>query len=272
MLLAVEDLSIHLNKNNSRSTLVCGVNFTLEHNQCLGILGESGSGKSLTSYAINGLLGEHFIIDGAVKFKGENLLDLSPEKRRNMRGKNIAMILQSPMTAFNPLFTIGNQVKETLCHHMSYSPRQAIEVMTDTFCRVKLRNPKSLFGKYPHELSGGMLQRIMISFAVALKPELIIADEPTTAIDYISQKEVINELQKIRDLYQTSILFISHDSSLVSHIADNVLVMHQGTVVEQGRTEQIFTQPKNKHTQYLINTRMKLITGFKQMMSGVHVN
>lgn len=270
MLLHVENLSIHLHKNGQQKRLVRHVNFTLEQNQCLGILGESGSGKSLTSYAINGLLGEQFLLEGAIWFNGNNLSEFSPEKRRKMRGRNITMILQSPMTAFNPLFTIGNHVQETLCRHMAYSPAEAIDSMADAFCRVNLRNPKDIFSRYPHELSGGMLQRIMISFAVALQPELLIADEPTTAIDYISQKEVINELQKIRENYQTSILFISHDSSLVSHIADKVLVMHQGSVVEQEDTQQIFTRPENEHTQYLINTRKKLIHGFTRMMRGVH--
>lgn len=264
MLLQVKDLSIRLNNR----ALVSDVNFSLAHNQCLGILGESGSGKSLTSFAINGLLAEQFSVSGSVLFKNENLLALSPQKRRAIRGSSIAMIMQSPMSAFNPLFSIGNQIQETLCQHLNCRPQEALEIMAAIFERVKLNNPRQLFSKYPHELSGGMLQRIMISFAIALKPELLIADEPTTAIDYISQREVIKELQSIRELCRTSIIFISHDLSLISHIADNVLVMNQGRVVEQGESRQIFTQPQNAHTRYLIDTRMKLIKRFKQMMSN----
>lgn len=268
MLLQVRDLTISI----ENKTLVSGVSFSLEQDQCLGILGESGSGKSLASFAVNGLLGDKFTVDGSVQFKQRELLTLSAQERRDMRGKNIAMIMQSPMTAFNPLYTIGNQVKETMRRHLDCAPEQALDMMADTFERVKLRNPRQLFAKYPHELSGGMLQRIMVSFAVALKPELLIADEPTTAIDYISQKEVIKELQSIRDHYQTSIMFISHDLSLVSHIADKVLVMNQGYVVEQGDTRQVFTQPQSEHTRYLIDTRLKLINRFKQMMSTADVD
>ena len=268
MLLQVNNLAITL----GNKALVSDVSFSLEQNQCLGILGESGSGKSLTSHAVNGLLGEHFSVCGSVRFKGEELLSLDAQRRRNMRGRHIAMIMQSPMTAFNPLFTIGNQVIETLCHHLKCTPKEALDIMADTFERVKLRNPRQVFRKYPHELSGGMLQRLMIAFAIALKPELLIADEPTTAIDYISQKEVIKELQFIREQFQTSIIFISHDLSLISHIADKVLVMNQGSVVEQGSTQQVFTDPQSEHTRYLIDTRLKLINRFKQMMSSTNVN
>lgn len=268
MLLQVKDLNIQIGKQS----LVRDINFTLEQNECLGILGESGSGKSLTSFAINGLLPKHFSVSGSVVFKGEELLIQDETKRRDMRGKNMAMIMQSPMTAFNPLFTIGSQVKETLCRHLECSPKEALEIMADAFERVKLQNPKQLFAKYPHELSGGMLQRIMISFAVALKPELLIADEPTTAIDYISQREVIKELQSIRDLHKTSVIFISHDLSLVSRIADKVLVMNNGTAVEQGETRQVFTTPESEHTRYLIETRSKLINQFTRMMSSAHAN
>ena len=270
MLLHVQDLSIGLKTNPQHPPLVSKVGFSLDHNECLGIVGESGSGKSLTCYAINGLLADCFSVEGSIRFNGEDLLAQSEQDRRAMRGKRIAMILQSPMTAFNPLFTIGNQVTETLCRHLQCTPQEALAVMANTFGKINLRDPQQVFGKYPHELSGGMLQRIITSFAIALKPELIIADEPTTAIDYISQREVIKELQSIRDLFQTSIIFISHDLSLVSHIADRVLVMNRGCVVEQGPTAQVFTRAESEHTRYLIDTRMQLITRLRQMTSPAH--
>jgi nickel transport system ATP-binding protein len=270
MLLHVDELSIRLKKGDDRPPLVSKVGFSLAHDECLGIVGESGSGKSLTAYAINGLLADCFAVEGTISFEGRDLLALPESERRAMRGKRIAMVLQNPMSALNPLFTVGNQVVETLCRHTRCSAREALETMEETFDKVKLRDPKQLFGKYPHELSGGMLQRVIIAFAIALQPALVIADEPTTAIDYISQREVINELRAIRERFQTSIIFISHDLSLVSHIADRVLVMKRGAVVEQGSAAAIFAHAANEHTRYLIETRMQLIRRLRQMTSPVH--
>lgn len=267
-MLQVNNLTVRLGEN----TLVNNISFKLDSNQCLGIVGESGSGKSLTSYAINGLLGEEFKVNGSVMFEGKNLLDLTVKERQLMRGRKIAMIMQSPMTAFNPLFTIGNQVAETLCSHLHCSKKEALSIINETCQRINLQNTNALLAKYPHELSGGMLQRIMIAITVALKPDLIIADEPTTAIDYISQKEVIGELQKIRDLYKTSIIFISHDLSLVSRMADHLVVMNKGEIVEQGATKDIFLHSNHDYTRYLINTRLKLINRFSQIMSHQHAD
>ncbi len=234
----------------------------------MGILGESGSGKSLSCNAINGLLGDNFAVSGSVNFDGQSLLELSANQRRKLRGEQISMIMQSPMTAFNPLFTIGNQAIETICQHTTASKKEAREQFCQVLTRVNLNSVESLLGKYPHELSGGMLQRIMVTLALVLKPKLIIADEPTTAIDYISQREVIRELQFVREQFGTSLIFVSHDLSLVSHIADNVLVMHQGQAVEYGDTKQVFSTPQSEHTRYLVDTRLKLINRFKSVMEG----
>lgn len=265
-MLTVNNLSIAL--TSLQRELVSSVSFEVKEDQCLGILGESGSGKSLTCHAINGLLGEQFSVSGDVCFAGEELLKLSPKQRRQKRGKSISMIMQSPMTAFNPLFTIGNQAIETIRQHHPMSSNDACVLFCDVLNRVNLTSPRPLLKKYPHELSGGMLQRIMVAMALVLEPKLIIADEPTTAIDYISQREVIRELQSIRDKFSTSIIFVSHDLSLVSHLADNVLVMHQGYQVEYGPTHQIFTQPSSEHTRYLVDTRMALIQRFKTVMGA----
>lgn len=272
MLLHVDELSVRFKTDRQRPPLVSKVGFSLAHDECLGIVGESGSGKSLTAYAINGLLADCFTADGMIEFEGKNLLAFPERDRRAMRGKRIAMIMQSPMTAFNPLFTVGNQAAETLCRHLRCSPQDALGIMEEAFRKVNLRAPRQLFAKYPHELSGGMLQRVMISFAIALKPDLIIADEPTTAIDYISQREVINELRAIRERLQTSIIFISHDLSLVSRIADRVLVMKQGQVVEQGATGDVFARASSEHTRQLIDTRLKLITRLRQMTGSTHAS
>jgi nickel transport system ATP-binding protein len=190
---------------------------------------------------------------------------MSVEQRRKMRGEKISMIMQSPMTAFNPLFTIGNQAVETIQQHKKVSTKEATELFCDVLSRVNLKSVQTLLTKYPHELSGGMLQRIMVALALVLKPKLIIADEPTTAIDYISQREVIKELQFVREQFGTSLMFISHDLSLVAHISDHVLVMNQGHVVEQGETKQVFTNPQSEHTRYLVETRLALINRFKSV-------
>ncbi|WP_187992388.1 ABC transporter ATP-binding protein [Vibrio harveyi] len=267
MMLEVKNLAVTLQKPTHRE-LVSDVSFTLKEDQCLGILGESGSGKSLTCNAINGLLGEHFTISGEAIFEGEDLFSMQQKQRRKMRGEKISMIMQSPMTAFNPLFTIGNQAVETIKQHSAMSSKDATELFCDVLTRVNLKSVQSLLKKYPHELSGGMLQRIMVALALVLKPKLIIADEPTTAIDYISQREVIKELQFVRDQFGTSLIFVSHDLSLVSHIADNVMVMNQGKVVEYGDTKQVFTNPQSEHTRYLVDTRMALINRFKSVMES----
>ncbi len=266
-MLEVKNLTVSLPKQ--KRVLVSDVNFTLKEDQCLGILGESGSGKSLTCNAVNGLLGENFAIGGEAIFEGEDLLQMPIKKRRQMRGEQISMIMQSPMTAFNPLFTIGNQAVETIKQHKKMSSKEATELFCDVLTRVNLKSVQSLITKYPHELSGGMLQRIMVALALVLKPKLIIADEPTTAIDYISQREVIKELQFVREQFGTSLIFVSHDLSLVSHISDNVLVMNQGQVVEYGETKQVFTNPQSEHTKYLVDTRLALINRFKSVM-GKH--
>ncbi|MGF1787783.1 ABC transporter ATP-binding protein [Photobacterium swingsii] len=264
-MLEVKGLSVALHKPQYRS-LVSDVNFTLKEDQCLGILGESGSGKSLTCNAINGLLGESFSITGEARFEGDNLFSMPAKQRRQLRGEKISMIMQSPMTAFNPLFTIGNQAVETIQQHIPMNSKDARDLFCDVLTRVNLKSVQSLLTKYPHELSGGMLQRIMVALALVLKPKLIIADEPTTAIDYISQREVIKELQFVREKFGTSLIFVSHDLSLVSHIADNVMVMNQGQVVEYGSTKQVFTKPESAHTRYLVDTRMTLINRFKSVM------
>lgn len=263
MLLEVSDLTIDC----ATGPLVHGVSFKVDRKSCLGIVGESGSGKSLICHAINGLLEDGLQASGHAVFNGVNLLDLDSTSRRRLRGHTITMILQSPMTAFNPLFTIGNHVTETLCLHCGCTRSHALDDMADMFTRIGLKNPKRIFKQYPHELSGGMLQRIMISFATIVEPDLLISDEPTTAIDYISQREVIEELLKIRDEKNTALIFVSHDLSLVSHVADDVMVMEHGHAVEQGPVRTVFTAPRHDHTRYLIESRRRLISGYSSLMT-----
>jgi nickel transport system ATP-binding protein len=268
MLLRVKDLSVTHHQGKKATPLTHQVSFHLNRNRCLGIVGESGSGKSITCSAIAGLLNEHFTVSGAVEFKGRQLPGMTTRERRKLRGRSICMILQSPMTAFNPLFTIGNQLVETLTAHLDISAADVLEIMKDALERVNLKDPTSLFGKYPHEMSGGMLQRVMTALALVMKPELIIADEPTTAIDYVSQQDVIHELKAIRDAHQTALIFISHDLSLVSHVADDVIVMREGCVVESGPTDKVFFEPQHEYTRELIENRENVIRVFVELMGG----
>jgi nickel transport system ATP-binding protein len=269
-LLRVENLSITHRHGRNLTPLTRDVSFALDPGECLGIVGGSGSGKSLTCGAITGLLSEHLLVSGQVDFKGVDLLTLPAKERRELRGSRICMILQSPMTAFNPLSTIGAQIVETITAHQRVAPAAALEMMVKGFARVNLRAPRSIFGKYPHELSGGMLQRVMTALALVMRPEIIIADEPTTAIDYVSQQDVIRELKTIRSEHQTALIFVSHDLSLVSHVADNVLVMREGVVVEEGDTGAVFFNPRHDYTRGLIENRQSVIQTFVQVMGQAY--
>ncbi len=273
MLLHVENLSVSHRSGGKEIPLTHNVSFTLDKHQCLGIVGESGSGKSITCSAINGLLdSQHFSMTGKAIFHDENLLEMDVEKRRSLRGKKICMILQNPNTAFNPLFTIGEHVVETVMAHYDSTPKKALETMEGIFEKVNLKNAELIFNKFPHELSGGMLQRIMVALALAMQPDLIIADEPTTAIDYMSQQDVIRELIHIRDTFNTALIFISHDLSLVSHGAHEVIVMHKGCVVEQGKTDDVFYNPQEEYTRNLIETRQKIVQSFTKIMDAHHAS
>lgn len=255
MILNVKNLSV----SHKSHEIIKNINFSLKNNSCLGILGESGSGKSITCKAIMGLLDESFKIEGEIYYKGEKLS--FPNK---LAGKDICMVIQNPMTAFNPLFTIENQVMETFFTHKNMEKAEALELILESFEKMNLQNGDKILKKYPHELSGGMLQRIMIALTISLKPSIIIADEPTTAIDVVSQVEVIKELKKIRELLETSIIFISHDLSILSKISDEIMVMHKGNIIERGLTRDIISRPQEKQTKELIDTRFKLINKFKE--------
>jgi ABC-type dipeptide/oligopeptide/nickel transport system, ATPase component len=272
-LLKVSHLTVMLDNGK---VLLNDISFAVAHNQCLGIVGESGSGKSLTSKAIIGLLEPYFSIKGQILFLPKqpqlnlpeqgDLLKQSPETLRRIRGKEIAMILQHPMNSFDPLYRIGDQIIETLLAHQTITKKQAIVKALDMITEVGLSNPKQIFNKYPHQLSGGMLQRIMIGIAIMLEPELIIADEPTTALDSISQYHILKMLAKIKQQSKTTMIFISHDLGVIHHIADHILVMHQGTIVEQGSRDQIFHHANSEYTHHLINARLQLLTKFNAII------
>ena len=250
--------------------LVHGVSFTLAAGACLGIVGESGSGKTLTCRSIMGLLPPTLAGRGSVLFNGIDLVHAPAEQMRQIRGSKIALVLQQPMTAFDPLYTIGGQFCETLAAHGAYSTAQAHALAVRLFGQVRLDAPHEILRSYPHELSGGMLQRCMIALALALEPQIIIADEPTTALDAETQFEVVQRFQDLRVQCNTAIIFVSHDLGVVQRLADTVLVMKDGCCVEYGPAQTVFNAPQHKYTQYLIRTRLALTRGFEATLESTH--
>ncbi|MFC3394205.1 ABC transporter ATP-binding protein [Brenneria rubrifaciens] len=255
-LLRVENLQVAL-KAGER-TLLSDIAFSLPRHACLGVVGESGSGKSLTCRALVGLLGGQFTCAGQAWLNGTDLLAQRPEAMRRLRGKTIGMILQHPMSAFDPLQPVGSQMMETFAAHLPLNRREARELALAMMQRVRLRDAAALFDKYPGQISGGMLQRIMIAIALALEPQLLIADEPTTALDSVTQHDIMREFSAIRERLGTTMIFISHDFGVVNRIADQVLVMHQGRAVEQGEVRQVLRHPQHEHTRYLVASRQAL--------------
>lgn len=255
-LLEVKDLKISFGKAKNSVEVIHSVSFSVSENEILGIVGESGSGKSVTSLAIAGLLPKKTsYIEGSIQFQGKELLTLKPSELQKVRGKEIAMIFQEPMSALNPSLRCGFQVSEILKHHLKYSNSEAKKETLKLFERVKLPRPAELYDRYPHQISGGQMQRVMIAMAIACKPKLLIADEPTTALDVTVQKEIIQLLKDLQQQTGMSLLFISHDLSLVSEIANKVLVMFRGDIVEQGSVYQIFKTPQHSYTRALLSAR-----------------
>lgn len=266
-LLSINNLEISFKKEGVYSAVIKSISYDLKENEILGIVGESGSGKSVSSLAIMGLLPAAIskISEGTIVFAGKNVADLNQRELQNLRGNEIAMIFQEPMSSLNPSLKCGFQVQEILLQHTKLSNSEAKLETLLLFEKVKLPNPDILFEKYPHEISGGQKQRVMIAMAIACKPQLLIADEPTTALDVTVQKEIIQLLKDIQEETGMSIIFISHDLSLVSEIAHRVLVMYQGKIVEQGEVKQIFKNPEHNYTKALIASRPSLDVRLKRL-------
>lgn len=259
MLLELKNLSISFGNAKAPVTVVHNISFEIAENEIVGIVGESGSGKSVTSLAIMGLLPKkNTHIEGEVLFNGTDLSTLKISEARKLRGSEIAMIFQEPMSALNPSLTCGTQVTEMLQTHTSLSKSAIKKEVLSLFKKVKLPNPNELYDRYPHQISGGQMQRVMIAMAIACKPKLLIADEPTTALDVTVQKEILELLKELQQETKMSLLFISHDLSLVSEVVDRVLVMYQGDIVEQGTVKQIFHAPQADYTKALLASRPKL--------------
>lgn len=266
-LLSVQDLEISFKKEGTLSAVINTISYQLFENEILGIVGESGSGKSVSSLAIMGLLPNTIskITNGRIVFDGKDIAELSEKELQNLRGNDIAMIFQEPMSSLNPSLKCGFQVQEILLQHTTLSKLASKNETLSLFEKVKLPNPELIFDKYPHEISGGQKQRVMIAMAIACKPKLLIADEPTTALDVTVQKEIIQLLKDIQLETGMSIIFISHDLSLVSDIAHRVLVMYKGAIVEQGEGDQIFKNPEHNYTKALIASRPSLEVRLKRL-------
>lgn len=240
---------------------VKGISFDIPANTTVALVGESGSGKSVTSLATMGLLpvGQSKIDDQSkIIFEGKDLLSLSPKDMRKICGKDIAMIFQEPMSSLNPVFTVGNQIAEVLCLHMGLNRKQARQRVLELLKEVGIPSPETKINAYPNQLSGGQQQRVMIAMAIACEPKLLIADEPTTALDVTIQKQIIDLLESLRKRRQMSMLFITHDLALVGEIADKVIVMRHGEIREQGAAEQVLEQPKDVYTRALLYCRPQI--------------
>lgn len=264
----VKELRVVHKTRVKTSVLVNRSDFYINPGECLGILGESGSGKSMTAKAMLGLLDKNFQVTGKVFFEGKNLLTESGEGLRQMRGNRIAMVLQNPMTCFDPLYRIGNQMAETFATHTGWTAAEIRNQSLDILDRMKIRDPEEVLEKYPHQLSGGMLQRIMIGIAIALKPALLIADEPTTAIDSITQYEILEEFARIKKEHNMSMLFITHDLGAISRVADRLVVMNRGEIVDRGSFSHIMTHAEDPYTRLLVEKRTAVMKKYMGKIYG----
>lgn len=267
-ILKVESLNVTLRHRRVSKKLVEDVSFEVHPGECLGILGESGSGKSMTVKSVLGLLDKNFQVSGSAIFDGQDLLKETKEELRRLRGSRITMVLQNPMTCFDPLYRIGNQMAETFATHTSWNVQEIRSRCLEILDQMRIRNGEEVLEKYPHQLSGGMLQRIMIGIAMALQPELLIADEPTTAIDAITQYEILEEFIRIKKQKNTAMLFITHDLGAISKVADRILVMNSGHVVDSGSFDHILKHADDPYTRMLVEKRSAVMRRYRQILHG----
>ena len=259
-LLEVKDLKVSFFTPAGEVKAVNGISYTLGYNEVMGIVGESGSGKSVEAYSIIGLLqSPGKVVGGTIEFEGENLLEYDEEKMRQFRGNKVSMIFQNPMTCLNPVYTIGNQLMEALtCHDKTISRETARKKAIEMLELVGINNAEKRMNQYPHEFSGGMRQRAMIAMALICSPKLLIADEPTTALDVTIQAQILELMKDLQRKENTSIIFITHNLGVVAEICDRVSVMYAGRIVEQGKVNDIFYNPQHPYTRRLLQSIPRL--------------
>lgn len=253
-LLSVDHLNVKFRHRNQDLHALLDISFSISAGEKVAIVGESGAGKSLLGYSLVNLLAKPgYISSGSIRFDGRELVDLSLKEWQKIRGHRIAMIFQDMMMTLNPVLTIGSQMVEAIRSHQKISRAEAKKLAIEGLDKVKISSPEQRFHQYPHQLSGGMRQRVIIAIVLLLKPELIIADEPTTALDVTIQAEILHLLKEICDSEQVALIIVSHDFGVVSRISDRTLVMYAGKIVEQGPTLEIINDPQHPYTQGLLN-------------------
>lgn len=257
-LLNVENLRVQFRTPDGFVTAVNDLNFQLEQGETLGIVGESGSGKSQTAFALMGLLASNGVIQGHAHFNGKDLLSMNEKQLSKIRSAEMAMIFQDPMTSLNPYMKVGKQLIEVLTLHKGLSKADAFEVCVKMLDAVKIPEARQRMNNYPHEFSGGMRQRVMIAMALLCQPKLLIADEPTTALDVTVQAQILALLNELKSDFNTSIIMITHDLGVVAGLCDKVLVMYAGRTMEYGSTRDVFYQPSHPYTQGLLNAVPRL--------------
>lgn len=267
-ILEVKNLHVDYHYKKRVQPIIKGVDFEVYPGKCLGILGESGSGKSMSLKAVMGLLDKNFSVKGEALYQGQDLLKESKEGLRSIRGKQMCMILQNPMTCFDPLYRIDSQMAETYAEHFQMGKEEMIQKSIQVLESMQVRNAGEVLKKYPHQLSGGMLQRIMIGLAMSMEPDILIADEPTTAIDAITQYEIMKEFIRIKEEAKTAMVFISHDLGVISQIADEVLVMNQGKVADRGSFHEIMEHAKDPYTRLLVEKKKAVMTRYRAALEG----
>lgn len=254
--LSVKDLKTYFKTFDGVVKAVDGISFHLNESEILALVGESGCGKSVTALTIMGLV-KNAIVEGSVKYKDRELTKLSNEEYRKIRGKKISMIFQEPMASFDPLYTVGQQMVETALTHLELSEKEARKTCIEMLKKVHIPLAEKRFDEYPHEMSGGMLQRIMIAMALLTNPDVIIADEPTTALDVTIQAQVLKLFKELQETFKTSVIFITHDLGVVAELADKVHVMYAGKIVEKAQVFDLFRNPLHPYTQALLQSRVK---------------
>jgi oligopeptide/dipeptide ABC transporter ATP-binding protein len=259
-LLEVRGLRTHFASERGEVRAVDGVDFRLERGRTLGIVGESGCGKSVTALSIMGLVPQPpgRIAGGEVRFEGEDLLQAPVQRLRDLRGDQLSMIFQEPMTSLNPAFQVGGQIAEAILRHKNVNKSGAEEQAVDMLRKVRIPSPETRAGEYPHQLSGGMRQRVMIAMALACNPKLLIADEPTTALDVTIQAQILELMRALREELGTAIILITHDLGVIAELADDVIVMYAGKVVERCAVPRLFAEPQHPYTIGLLGSIPRL--------------
>lgn len=267
-LLDVKELSVHFGDEKTPFKAVDRISYQVNQGEVLGIVGESGSGKSVSSLAVMGLIDFPGRVSAkGLSFEGKDLLSLVPKEKQELIGADIAMIFQDPMTSLNPAYTVGFQIMEAIKAHQGGSKKERCERTLELLRLVGIPDPESRIDVYPHQLSGGMSQRVMIAMAIACKPRLLIADEPTTALDVTIQAQIVDLLLELQQKECMSLILITHDLALVAEAAHRIIVMYAGQVVEEGRAEDIFREPKHPYTQALLRSLPEFAEGKSRLQS-----